>query len=103
MITPQSFELSVRPERPRVGGYRGLRYTDPDNLVLHYSVDLLYGTRLEVVGDPDNGGYEWGVRDPSPLRGYPNGYIARHSDMGYCMSTYALQDGLNANFEGGAK
>lgn len=71
------------------------------NHLLHYSnaahlfarIDL-YGyvpeaeRYLIVVGDGDNGRYEWAVCDAA-------GKVARHSDQGWGGAVMALQAGLN--------
>lgn len=49
------------------------------------------GTRLLIVGDPDNGGYEWAI-----LR---EGKVESHSNDGYGISEVALRDGLIAAFK----
>jgi hypothetical protein len=45
---------------------------------------------VEVVGDPDNGCYEWIIRT---LEG-----VLEHSDCGYGMPSVALRDGLIAYY-----
>jgi hypothetical protein len=45
---------------------------------------------IEVVGDPDNGCYEWIIRTPAG--------IERHSDEGYGIPLVALRDALIAYY-----
>ena len=69
-----------------------LHYSDP-NKILYESLSLFGvtkgGGKLLVVGDPDNGAYEWVHVDD-------NGQLQRHSDQGYGIAEIALRDGLCA-------
>lgn len=75
-----------------VAGYRAR------HVVLHYShnvrtlfsVDVDVDVTVEVFGDPENGAYEWLIRE--------HGTVTQHSDCGYGQSAIALRDGLNVWF-----
>lgn len=68
-----------------------MKYSEPLKVLYEVSVDMT--VTLLVVGDPDNGGYEWVIVDnddtakPQPTR---------YSNLGYGMSCDALRDGLIA-------
>lgn len=68
-----------------------MKYSEPLKVLYEVSVDM--NVTLLVVGDPDNGGYEWVIVDnddttkPQPTR---------YSNLGYGMSCDALRDGLIA-------
>lgn len=52
-----------------------MNYTSPDRLVVLYEVSGgSEGHRICVIGDPDNGSYEWLIQTPKEIR---------HSDCGY--------------------
>lgn len=73
-MTPLTPELRYALDR--------LRYTEP-RCVLH---ELnMYGL---VVGDPENGTYEWA------LIAEDGRTVKRHSDKGYGIAAVALRDGL---------
>lgn len=55
-----------------------------------YRVDVDLENQVVIVGDPDNGCYEWMIRTPQG--------IERHSDVGYGDSAIAMRDGLIAYF-----
>jgi len=65
-----------------------LHYSDAANLktLREESVDLDH--TLRIVGDPDNGSYEWVLQRDSDAR------VIRHSDCGYGQVAIALLDGL---------
>jgi hypothetical protein len=65
-----------------------LTYTNP-KCVLH-EFDLGDEFTLRVIGDPDNGGYEWVIESPASE--------LKFSDCAYGQSAIALLDGLVAFF-----
>lgn len=76
--------------RPLVTDAPCFNYTGPANIRLLYRMpgdgvsDL-----IDVIGDPDNGAYEWVLRDSA-------GKIVKHSDCGYGSTVAAMRDGLIA-------
>lgn len=69
-----------------------LHYTDPEKIL--YEIGSLYGVvegggKLLVIGDPENGCYEW-------VHVGDDGKLGRHSDCGYGICEVALRDGLCA-------
>lgn len=62
-----------------------LKYTEPRAEIFCVPVD---GGIITVIGDPDNGAYEWCLVE--------HGVITEHSDCGYGMATVALRDGMIA-------
>lgn len=60
-----------------------LKYTDP--LKVLYHLPGSEGYSVSVVGDPDNGAYEWVVLIGGKLK---------HSNCGYGDADIALRDGL---------
>lgn len=80
----------VKPKSPHPGmprlRYSSLSATRP---VLD-RVSLDRGESLEVIGDGDNGCYEWLIRK--------DGLVVEHSDCGYGRSILALRDGLLVYF-----
>ncbi len=64
------------------------RYSASDErcLVL-YAINVNVDDWLEVVGDPDNGGYEWVWRSK-------DGAVKKNSDCGYGSTGIAMRDGL---------
>lgn len=64
------------------------RYTHDDRIMAAFAVED--GDRVMVVGDPDNGSYEWVIRTPTG--------IDRHSDDGYGIPGIALRDALIAYY-----
>jgi hypothetical protein len=80
--------------RPVVKDCPEFKCTGPrEDVRLLYRMCVWATDWIEVVGDPDNGCYEWIHRDE-------NGKILKHSDSGYGMTTVALRDGLNAALDG---
>ncbi len=63
------------------------RYTRPDRLVVLHELRGSPGWSVRVVGDPDNGCYEWVIERPFSLEA---------SNCGYGDSDIALRDGLVA-------
>lgn len=84
---------SNRPQAPRAedGKYAGpplkLRYTDATRLTVLYLIEMSDGYSVEVVGNPEDGSYEWVLFREGKLE---------HSDCGYGDSDIALRDGLIA-------
>lgn len=62
-----------------------LKYTSASRTL--HSLILSDGQMLLVVGDPDNGAYEWVLLDYA-------GNLKNHSNVGYGSSEIALRDGL---------
>jgi hypothetical protein len=61
-------------------------YTGTAEVLMSVDVDL--HAEVLVVGDPDNGAYEWVIVN--------RGDVEDHSDCGYGQKSIALQDGLIA-------
>ena len=55
-----------------------------------FDIDADESDHILVVGDPDNGGYEWCIER--------DGKVDAHSDKGYGIATIALRDGLIAYY-----
>jgi hypothetical protein len=72
-----------------------LHYSEPC-FVLH-ELDLGDGYFIRVIGDPDNGAYEWCVERPESAKRYGKPAI-EYSDAGYGQTEIALRDGLIAYF-----
>lgn len=62
-----------------------LQHFGKEAAILH-AIDIDGVTRLLVVGDPDNGFYEWAIER--------NGKAEQHSRLEYTISFAALRDGL---------
>lgn len=62
-----------------------LHYTNADRLSVLHHISLFEGCSISVVGDADNGAYEWLINDHGNIK---------HSDCSYGESTVALRDGL---------
>jgi hypothetical protein len=70
----------------------GLRYTGPrEDVRLLYRKCVGATDWVEVIGDPDNGGYEWVIRNEA-------GKIIEHSNDGYGSTDVALRDGIAAYY-----
>lgn len=86
------------PKRPLINyprfNYSGLNEQRP---VIH-TVETC-GDRIEVVGDGDNGCYEWVIWQREKVGAVHR--ITQHSDDGYGCSGIALRDGLIV-YHGGA-
>lgn len=83
-LTPSPLPANVR--------ISGLRYTSPIQLFARIDVCGYVEAParfLLVVGDGDNGAYEWALCDDA-------GNVSRHSDDGFGGALPALRDGLNA-------
>ena len=79
-----------RKDRKTAKGYPAFIYTTNGEYLqlIHYiDTDDSSDTQIEVVGDGDNGCYEWGIR--------VKGKILRNSNAGYGSTLVALQDALN--------
>lgn len=61
-----------------------LRYTKAVAII--HAIDIDTDTRVIVFGDPEMGGYEWGIER--------KGKVEEHSDVGYGNVPAALRDGL---------
>lgn len=80
--------LRVDP-RPIVTDAPEFHYSANDNVLLLYRMpgyDL--GSWIDVIGDPNGGGYEWVIRKAEK--------IVEHSDCGYGSTLVAMHDGLAA-------
>ena len=64
-----------------------LRYTDATDLWILHDLPGSHGYSVRVIGNPDNGSYEWVVEQAGKLS---------HSDCGYGDPDVALRDGLIA-------
>jgi hypothetical protein len=80
---PGEFPLAVLPCPLR------LEYADPTCLRVLHETQIDFNVDLKVVGNPENGTYEWLIQRENRLV---------HSNCGYGMSSIALRDGLNAYF-----
>lgn len=67
-----------------------IRYADPARIRVLYEVQIDAAEFVRVIGDPENGAYEWLIQTAD--------YI-KHSDAGYGQSAIALRDGLFVYFE----
>ncbi len=65
---------------------KGLRLRYGNAVAILHAVDIDADTRLIVFGDPEMGGYEWGIER--------KGKVEQHSDVGYGNLPAALRDGL---------
>lgn len=75
--------------RPIVKDAPNFYWSANDNILLLYRMPG-YGDDdwVEVIGDPDGGGYEWVIRK--------GGKIVQHSDCGYGSTFIAMHDGMAA-------
>ncbi len=64
------------------------RYTANRQMI--HSIPAGMDDHVEVVGDPENGAYEWVIRTADGVR--------EHSDVAYGSPGLALRDGLIAYF-----
>lgn len=84
-------EIGTSPNGVTRARYRGprlkLRYTDAEDLTVLHSLRMGDGYSVLVVGNPENGSYEWVIARAGKLD---------HSDCGYGDSDIALRDGLIA-------
>jgi hypothetical protein len=79
-------------DRPIVEDCPVLAYTGPREYVrLLYRKCVGMDDWVEVIGDPDNGCYEWVIRNAA-------GKIVEHSDSGYGSTETALRDGIAAYY-----
>jgi len=62
------------------------KYTGDSKILMTVSVDM--EADLLIVGQPENGAYEWVIVN--------HGKVESHSDCGYGMKSIALRDGLIA-------
>ena len=76
--------IDVKPAHQRFLKHR-LHYAVPEKIL--EAVDLEVDRTLFVIGDPDNGQYEWMIVGPGDV-------ICGHSDMGYGIPSVALMNGL---------
>ena len=73
-------------ERPAFPFRLPLEYADGARLKVLYDLPVDVGTsRVKVIGDPENGAYEWCIEDSHGLS---------YSDCGYGIPEVALRDGL---------
>lgn len=80
--------MTIETLRRRLRG-AGWRYTSVRDAKLLQTVAVDNGT-LYVVGDPDNGSYEWVWIEGNGLTG-----DLHYSDAGWGSIAHALRDGLN--------
>jgi hypothetical protein len=64
----------------------GFKYTGDAKVLMSVDVDMY--AEVLVVGQPENGAYEWVIVN--------HGKVERHSDCGYGMPSIAMRDGLIA-------
>ena len=76
----------VQPRFPLTMGYPRFKYSSNDHLKVLHKITFGFDDVVEVVGDPDNGSYEWLIRTSAG--------ITHYSDCGYGCSANALLDGL---------
>lgn len=62
------------------------KYTGDSKVLMTVDVDM--DAEVLIVGQPENGAYEWVI--------VSHGTVERHSDCGYGMCSIALRDGLVA-------
>lgn len=62
------------------------KYTGDSKVIMSIDVDM--DAELLIVGQPENGAYEWVIVN--------HGKVESHSDCGYGMHSIALRDGLIA-------
>lgn len=74
-----SFMKTVLPRR------LAMEYTDPTCLRTVYDISVDFSVNVMVVGDPENGAYEWLIKRDTHLV---------HSNSGYGCADIALRDGL---------
>lgn len=79
-----SFPLTILARRPI------LHFTDATDLRTLYDIAVDWEVRLKVIGNPDNGAYEWLIERRDQLV---------HSDCGYGGADIALRDGLLVYFD----
>jgi len=77
-----------------VQGYEDLDYTPREGLVRIHSIPCYGNDCVEVVGAPDEGCYEWGIRKC--------GMLLEHSNEGYGDPAVALREGLVRYYGAGA-
>jgi hypothetical protein len=79
-------------DRPLVQDCPELNYTGPREYVrLLYRKCVGMADWVEVIGDPDNGCYEWVIRNEA-------GKIVEYSNSGYGSTETALRDGIAAYY-----
>jgi len=71
------------------------RRTANTHLKVIYSIAADAGFWVDVIGDPDNGFYEWIIREGDR--------VTEHSEEGYVIPSIALRDGLEAYWPRGIK
>jgi hypothetical protein len=71
---------------PRTLRMPRFKYTGAAEVLMSVDVDM--DAELLIVGQPQNGSYEWVIVN--------HGAVERHSDCGYGMRSIALRDGLIA-------
>lgn len=79
-----SFPLTILARKPI------LHYTDVTDLRTLYDIAVDWEVRVKVIGNPDNGSYEWLIERAGELL---------HSDCGYGSADIALRDGLLVYFD----
>lgn len=77
--------------RPLVADALKFNWSANDNVRLLYRKCVGATDWVEVIGDPDGGGYEWVIRNDA-------GKIVEHSDCGYGCTDTALRDGIAAYY-----
>jgi hypothetical protein len=70
--------------------WSSLRLKYSEAIAILRTLDVDHDIRILVIGDPDNGAYEWAIER--------SGNIERHSDAGYGIADVALRDGLIAYY-----
>lgn len=70
--------------------WNALRRRYGDTVSIIRALDVDDDVRVIVVGDPNNGSYDWGIER--------RGLVEQHSDVGYGIADVALRDGLIAYY-----
>lgn len=68
----------------------------PAAFILH-ELEIDDGYFIRVIGDPDNGGYEWVIERPGPTP-YTKRPAIEFSNVGYGITEIALRDGMIAYY-----
>ena len=72
-----------------------LDYSTP--VCILHELEIEDGYFIRVIGDPDNGAYEWLIERPKPTP-YTNRPAVEFSNCGYGISEVAFRDGLIAYY-----
>ena len=72
----------------RLGGGFRFKYLIPETLTTYHKVEVDFVNSVQVVGNGENGAYEWAI--------FKSEILERHSNRGYGSAEVALRDGLIA-------